>query len=91
VEESPLASMEMLVYPNPADKNDLVYVSYQSNNEPMDFQVLDANGRILTSGKWSETNQALVKSIDFSAWNAGVYFLSLSQQGFTRLERIVRY
>jgi len=62
------AETSINLYPNPV--SDILYVNTNSFNE-FEFDILDLNGRIVSSGRSSET-------ISFSDLQQGMYFVRIN-------------
>ena len=61
---------DLLVYPNPA--NDRLYISYKSENQKINFSIIDLMGKTILS------NSLDAEYIDISMLENGVYFIQLN-------------
>ena len=72
--------MTATVFPNPSQGEFVVDVQGGFQGA-MDFQVLDAQGRIVEAGQWTATSGAFRTTLDLSGAEAGVYRLVLMSNG----------
>jgi uncharacterized repeat protein (TIGR01451 family) len=80
------SSFDVTVYPNPV-KNNLVLDFVSDKNTDMQMQILNAEGRIVFSGKITVAEGESKQTINASAFNAGSYFIKLiSADGETALK-----
>ena len=63
---------DLLVYPNPA--NDRLYISYTSENQKINFSIIDLLGKIILSSNMD------ADYIDISMLESGVYFIQLNSE-----------
>ena len=63
---------DLLVYPNPA--NDRLYISYKSENQKMNFSIIDLLGKTILSSNMD------ADYIDISMLESGVYFIQLNSE-----------
>ena len=74
------AGVTATVFPNPSQGEFVVDVQGGFQGA-MDFQVLDAQGRIVEAGQWTATSGAFRTTLDLSGAEAGVYRLVLMANG----------
>jgi len=74
------------VYPNPT--NGMVYVSASNNAGTFNYEVTDANGRVIATAV-NAINGAATTSIDLSKVETGVYFIRLSNTTGDKVYRVV--
>jgi hypothetical protein len=84
INESTFAGIE--VYPNPT--NGMVYVSAANNAGTFNYEVTDANGRVIATAV-NAINGAATTSIDLSKVETGVYFIRLSNTTSDKVYRVV--
>ncbi|MFA9210200.1 MAG: T9SS type A sorting domain-containing protein [Moraxellaceae bacterium] len=84
IDESTFAGIE--VYPNPT--NGMVYVSATNNAGTFNYEVTDANGRVIATAV-NAINGAATTSIDLSKVETGVYFIRLSNTTSDKVYRVV--
>ena len=84
IDESTFAGIE--VYPNPT--NGVVYVSATNNAGTFNYEVTDANGRVIATAV-NAINGAATTSIDLSKVETGVYFIRLSNTTSDKVYRVV--
>jgi hypothetical protein len=75
-----------VVYPNPS--NGMVYVSAANNAGTFNYEVTDANGRVIATAV-NAINGAATTSIDLSKVETGVYFIRLSNTTSDKVYRVV--
>ncbi len=78
--------MKFEIYPNPT--NGLVYVSASNNAGTFNYEVTDANGRVIATAV-NAINSATTTSIDLSKVEIGVYFIRLSNTTGDKVYRVV--
>jgi hypothetical protein len=84
IDEATFAGIE--VYPNPS--NGMVYVSAANNAGTFNYEVTDANGRVIATAV-NAINGAATTSIDLSKVETGVYFIRLSNTTSDKVYRVV--
>ena len=78
--------MKFDFYPNPT--NGMVYVSASNNAGTFNYEVTDANGRVIATAV-NAINGAATTSIDLSKVETGVYFIRLSNTTGDKVYRVV--
>jgi hypothetical protein len=78
--------MKFDFYPNPT--NGMVYVSATNNAGTFNYEVTDANGRVIATAV-NAINSAATTSIDLSKVETGVYFIRLSNTIGDKVYRVV--
>jgi hypothetical protein len=78
--------MKFDFYPNPT--NGMVYVSATNNAGTFNYEVTDANGRVIATAV-NAINSATTTSIDLSKVETGVYFIRLSNTIGDKVYRVV--
>ena len=78
--------MKFEFYPNPT--NGMVYVSASNNAGTFNYEVTDANGRVIATAV-NAINGAATTSIDLSKVEIGVYFIRLSNTTGDKVYRVV--
>ena len=78
--------MKFEFYPNPT--NGMVYVSASNNAGTFNYEVTDANGRVIATAV-NAINSATTTSIDLSKVETGVYFIRLSNTTRDKVYRVV--
>lgn len=78
--------MKFDFYPNPT--NGMVYVSAANNAGTFNYEVTDANGRVIATAV-NAINGAATTSIDLSKVETGVYFIRLSNTTSDKVYRVV--
>lgn len=71
------------VYPNPI--NDILNIN-NSSNEVLTFEIVDINGRTISSTKSVATST----SISTSTWNKGVYFIRFTSEAGQAVMKVVK-
>jgi hypothetical protein len=74
------------ITPNPT--NGMVYVSAANNAGTFNYEVTDANGRLIATAV-NAINGAATTSIDLSKVETGVYFIRLSNTTSDKVYRVV--
>lgn len=75
------ATSEISIFPNPSTGS--VNIVFEGANEKT-VEVLDLSGKVLFTGKMTSK-----LSIDLSAYDSGIYFISISNESFSNVKRIV--
>ncbi len=76
------------IYPNPA--GEIVNVHYQQNGTgPIEFVVMDLNGKVVKAEKEKNANSAGIKQIDVTDLPAGIYLISVVAESGTTTSKIV--
>lgn len=78
--------MKFEFYPNPT--NGMVYVSASNNAGTFNYELTDANGRVIATAV-NAINGAATTSIDLSKVETGVYFIRLSNTTGDKVYRVV--
>lgn len=78
--------MKFDFYPNPT--NGMLYVSASNNAGTFNYEVTDANGRVIATAV-NAINGAATTSIDLSRVEIGVYFIRLSNTTGDKVYRVV--
>jgi hypothetical protein len=65
----------------------LTFVAEVQQQEDYEFQIFDAEGRILVAGPLARNGNALQQSWDISMFKPGLYLLKVSGQNGTKVYR----
>lgn len=70
------AGLNLLLYPNPVQ--DLYNINYESGgNEMLTINVVDINGRTVSTDSWQVTTGANTRTFDMSGLPAGIYMVNV--------------
>ena len=90
LEENPLLSMEVNVYPNPTNLNEGITIDYQANGESVEFQLMDIQGKVLTTETNNTVNSMVSHKLNLKNPIAtGVYYLKINQGDFSITKKVV--
>lgn len=90
IEENPLNVMDLTVYPNPSTASEGITVDYIANENPVQFQLMDVQGKVLTTETDATTNGAVSHQLQLSSpLAAGCYYLKISQGEFSITKKVV--
>lgn len=90
VEENPIFSMELNVYPNPTNANEGINIEYRANGEAVEFQLMDIQGKVLTTETNNTVNAAVTHKLSLKNQLAtGVYYLKVKQGDFNITKKVV--
>ncbi len=90
VEENPLFSMDLNVYPNPTNANEGINIEYHANGEAIEFQLMDVQGKVLTTETNNTVNAAVTHKLSLKNQLAtGVYYLKVKQGDFNITKKVV--
>lgn len=83
------ANKSFIVYPNPT-KNSLVidFSTLKSKNNGF-YIIYDINGKAIGSNKINSINSKTNETVDVSSLNAGTYFIELTVDGISSLEKFI--
>ncbi len=90
VEENPLTQMGFSIVPNPTSNDRGINVEYTANEKPVTFELIDLQGKVLTT----ETNNNTVGTISHSIKlnnqiEAGYYTLRISQGEYVSNKKLI--
>lgn len=90
VEENPLFTMDLNVYPNPTNANEGINIEYHANGEAIEFQLMDIQGKVLTTETNNTVNAAVTHKLSLKNQLAtGVYYLKVKQGDFNITKKVV--
>ncbi len=90
IEENPLFSMDLNVYPNPTNVNEGINIEYHANGEAVEFQLMDIQGKVLTTETNNTVNAAVTHQLSLKNQLAtGVYYLKVKQGDFSITKKVV--
>ncbi len=90
VTENPLNVMDVTVYPNPANTSEGISISYTANENAVDFQLMDVQGKVLSTETNNTINAEVTHHMSLaSRLAAGVYYLKISQGEFSMTKKVV--
>jgi hypothetical protein len=76
-------------YPNPVSEVLNVSVT-RSTEEAVSFRLTDMVGRVVYNEKQSGKDASILRSIDMSAFPAGIYMISVESAGYSSVSKIVK-
>ncbi|MDD2983540.1 MAG: M43 family zinc metalloprotease [Crocinitomicaceae bacterium] len=90
IEENPLFSMDLNVYPNPTNANEGINIDYHANGEAVEFQLMDIQGKVLTTETNNTVNSMVSHKLSLKTpLAAGVYYLKINQGDFNITKKVV--
>ena len=89
IEESPITKMNVNVFPNPVNAKESITISYQANNDNVLFELIDLQGKTITSEVNTSKNSPVNHTLNTSNLNAGCYFIKATQGAFTSTYKVV--
>ncbi len=90
VTENPLNVMDVTLYPNPANASEGIIINYTANESAVDFQLMDAQGKVLATETDHTTNAEVTHQMNLTAaLAAGVYYVKISQGQFSMNKKVV--
>lgn len=90
VEENPLFSMDLNVYPNPTNMNEGINIDYHANGEAVEFQLMDIQGKVLTTETNDSVNSMVSHKLNLTSPLAtGVYYLKVNQGDYNITKKVV--
>lgn len=82
------AAYKMNLYPNPS--NGVFYLSFDAeNNQPVNIQITDAMGKLVMKTSFKDKSQLWLKAIDMSGFSNGVYFLTVENNGYETMQKLI--
>ena len=90
IEDSPLSKMDFEIYPNPTDKKDGFTINFKSNNEEVQFELVDLQGKIITTESTNSTNSIVKHTIKLNHQiESGCYYLNIKQGKYNLTKKVV--
>jgi PKD repeat protein len=90
--DNPLNAMDIAVFPNPSSTAQGVRVSYLANDNPVEFQWLDVQGKVLSTEINESVNTAVEHKLQFNTpMSAGCYYLKISQGESSVTKKVVLF
>lgn len=90
VAENPLNTMDLTVYPNPTNTTDGIAINYVANENPVEFQLMDVQGKVLTTETNTSVNGQVTHELNLtSPLAAGCYYVKISQGEFSLTKKVV--
>lgn len=75
---------DLTIYPNPTQ--DVINITYTSNNVPLDMTIYDIYGRLMIEKKQCSSNCI----IDLTNYPSGVYLLQINNNGLLSTQKIIK-
>jgi PKD repeat protein len=90
IAENPLNAMDITVYPNPTNSNNGISINYVANENPVEFQLMDLQGKVITTETNKSMNSEVTHKLELSSPLAsGCYYLKVSQGAFNMTKKVV--
>ncbi len=90
VTENPLNVMDVTVYPNPTNTSEGISINYTANENAVDFQLMDVQGKVLSTETNNTINTEVTHKMNLtSPLAAGVYYVKISQGEFNMTKKVV--
>jgi hypothetical protein len=82
--------MDFEIYPNPTDKKDGFTINFKSNNEQVQFELVDLQGKIITTESTNSTNSIVKHTIKLNHQiESGCYYLNIKQGKYNLTKKVV--
>ena len=75
------------IYPNPT--SGVVTININGINDNLDLQVVNLQGKIIHTERLSKDIPTYTKDIDLSKYAKGIYYIRLTNNSFTKVEKLV--
>lgn len=90
VTENPLNVMDLTVYPNPTTSQNGISINYTANDQEVEFQLMDVQGKVLTTEKNNAVNTEVTHKMNLTGpLAAGCYYVKVSQGEFSVTKKVV--
>jgi hypothetical protein len=90
IAENPLNAMDINIYPNPTNSNDGISINYVANENAVEFQLVDLQGKVITTETNNSVNAEVTHNLELSSPLAsGCYYLKVSQGAFNMTKKVV--
>jgi hypothetical protein len=90
IAESPLNAMDITVYPNPTNSTEGIAINYVANENPVEFQLLDVQGKVISTETNTSTNMEVTHKMKISSpLAAGCYYLKINQGEYNMTKKVV--
>lgn len=93
VAENPLNTMDLTVYPNPTNPTNPtegIAIDYVANENPVEFQLMDVQGKVLSTETNASVNGQVTHKLNVNApLAAGCYYVKISQGEFSMTKKVV--
>lgn len=90
LEENPLNNMNFEIIPNPTTNDKGINIQYTANERPITFELIDLQGKILTTESNQNTNGTISHALKVSKQlEAGYYTLRISQGEYVTNKKLI--
>jgi 5-hydroxyisourate hydrolase-like protein (transthyretin family) len=90
IEENPLTQMNFNIVPNPTSNDRGVNVEYVANEKPVTFELIDLQGKVLSTETNQNTNGAISHTLKLNNQiEAGYYTLRISQGQYVSNKKLI--
>ena len=90
IEENPLTQMNFNIVPNPTSNDNGINVEYVANEKPVMFELIDLQGKVLSTETNNNTNGAISHKINLNSQiKAGYYTLRISQGQYVSNKKLI--
>jgi hypothetical protein len=90
IEENPLTQMNFNIVPNPTSNDRGINVEYVANEKPVTFELIDLQGKVLSTETNQNTNGAISHTLKLNNQiEAGYYTLRISQGQYVSNKKLI--
>lgn len=90
VTENPLNVMDVTVFPNPTNAANGISINYTANDNAVEFQLMDVQGKVLATETNTAVNTEVTHKMNLSSpLAAGCYYVKISQGEFNMTKKVV--
>ena len=90
IEENPLNVMNFNIVPNPTSNDKGIHVEYVANDKPVKFELIDLQGKVLSTETNYNTNGAISHTLNLNNQiEAGYYTLRISQGQYVSNKKLI--
>ena len=76
-------------WPNPAGERISLNILTKGKN-PLDLKLVDLAGRVVYQESIPAADANFIRELSLSEYSGGVYFISLSSNGYTEMQKIIK-
>lgn len=76
-------------WPNPAGDRISLYILNKGEN-PLELKWVDLAGRVVYQERIPAVDANFIRDLSLSEYSGGVYFISLSSNGYTVMQKIIK-
>ncbi|MFN5370982.1 MAG: T9SS type A sorting domain-containing protein, partial [Bacteroidia bacterium] len=77
------------IWPNPAIDRISMNILTKSSNQ-LELKLTDLSGRVIHQEQIPAADANMIRDFSLNAFSSGVYFISLSSNGYTEIQKIIK-